>query len=100
MARYTTSTATEMHFDMWLRLSADGSASMSRGPASLAPGERSMKLRISVPKSIFKVPTLQASVKVPDNQSGDILTAEVQHTAEKAVRDALNLDVIVTVGGG
>lgn len=96
--RNTAVSGTTMHFDMWLRLASDGSAAMSRGCPRLALGDRSMKLRISVPRSIFTIPTLQATVKVPDNQPGNVLTAEVVQTAERALREAINMDVTITVG--
>lgn len=97
--RHSQIRANEVEYSLWLVFDAQGSARLSRAEPAMAPGERGMHVRVTLPKAIFRTPVLQAIIAVPDpkvDPAGRI-TAEVKGLAEAALKEVFGVDVKLEV---
>lgn len=86
-----------MIFWGWLVLDAWGGMKLSRGETKLDPGERAMRLAVKVPTAIFNVPSLRATVVVPDSTQPLQIAAETVADIENIMRAGTGMDITVTV---
>lgn len=88
-----------VEYSFWLVFSSDGSMRFSRGEPSISPSERAMALTAKIPRALFRTPTLQAAIEVPSpaGDSSDKITADVRGMAESVLKQALGVDVVLTV---
>lgn len=85
----------EIEYPMVLIFDADGGVRLTRAEGKLKPNERTMHLAVTLPRSIFKRPTLKAEVKVDPI---DISIPPVKVDAiQDALRDAFGADVLLTI---
>lgn len=101
MARHTHRRGDHLEFGLWLAFSADGEVRMTRGEPGLAPNERAMSLTIRVPIALFRTPSLRAEIEIPTaTDPSGIITADVRSAAEAALKQAIGVDVVLTVNDG
>lgn len=94
--RSTRYTATDITFDFHLVFGDDGQMRMSRTEPGLARNERAMACNITLPKALWKTPSLKATIVIPDTGAPLELTAKVDAAAE-ALRGALGVDIDLQV---
>lgn len=93
--RHSTIRSTEIEYGFWLVFDADGGMRFSRGEPSIATGERSMSCQAKLPRSLFRTPTLTATIGV----SGPAPTAfhiDVE-AAGAALRQVVGCDIDLQV---
>ena len=74
---------------------------LSAKPPALARGEVAMRLSISVPKSLFEIPALRASVTIPPEAVAPaLIDATVIDNVQEVLRQQTGLDVVVEVING
>jgi hypothetical protein len=72
---------------------------VAKNKPTLAPNEVPVRIHLSLPLSLFQRPSLEASISVPaENVSAPLIDADVQQNIAKAIRDAIGMDVRITVG--
>lgn len=99
----TKRTPTTLEYEFTLAFDEAGSLRMTRGDAALGSRERSIRMKLVVPRNLFREPTLSAVIKIADDGRRGEIVAKVEAAAAKALRE--NLDVglnlsIVAPGGG
>jgi hypothetical protein len=82
-------------FHFWLIFSSDGSMRMSRTEPACSRDEHRMKLQAILPKSLWKTPSLSATIELSD-PGAPPLNIDVT-AAQEALRTALGVDVDVRV---
>jgi hypothetical protein len=97
-ARHTYVGNGKMEFNCHLVLKSDGSMRLARGQTALGASERALALQLTVPQSIFKTPSLRATIEVEGGTDRNgVITAEKVTAAQDAIAGALGVDVVVTV---
>lgn len=89
----------EIEYSFWLTFAPDGNMRFSRTPPALAPGERAMSLKATLPKALFRTPQLAATITVPNpglDDTGQIRT-EVLAAGERELAKIFGVDVILQV---
>ncbi len=76
------------------------SARIATKRPSLKAGEVLLELNVSVPRALFKRPSLSASIKVPDNMPSPVITTEVQDGIAAVLSQQLGMRVTVTAEAG
>lgn len=72
---------------------AELSGRLSRKQPALGPNERVMKLHITVPKSLFKQPTLQATVTIPEGVvPGPVIETQVLDNVQECLNQTTGMD--------
>lgn len=85
----------KIEYAMILIFDDKGGARMTRVPGKLAANERAMDLSVTLPTSMFKRPSLKASIEV---QPGEISIPPIDLAAlSSTLRDAFGADVLLTV---
>lgn len=82
-------------FHFWLVFDSDGSMRMSRTEPSCGRSEHRMKMAATLPKSLWKTPSLSASITLSDPGTPPLridITA-----AQEALRQTLGVDVDLRV---
>lgn len=87
--------APNLTFHFWLVFDSDGSMRMSRTEPSCSRTEHRMKLQATLPKSLWRTPSLSASIELSD-PGAPPLNIDVT-AAQEALRTALGVDVDVRV---
>jgi hypothetical protein len=97
MNRFTSETPDQLRFDFWLIFDRDGALRLVRGmPDSLDRNERAMAITATLPKSLWRTPSLQASISFPEGSAPAEIKIDVAAVSE-AVKGALGVDVDVRV---
>lgn len=76
-------TGNELSLHGWLIFDERGDMRIVRKEAGLRPGERAMKLLVSVPRSVFRTPTLRAEIAIPKGDAPDQIVAKTQTLADQ-----------------
>jgi hypothetical protein len=72
-------------------------AKLGANPSCKA-GEISMKIEVDLPDKIFERPRLEAKWVVPKEKVPDaLITAEIKDNVEQALKEALGMDIIVSI---
>jgi hypothetical protein len=97
MNRFTSESATQLQFDFWLIFDRDGALRLVRGmPDSLDRNERAMAMVATLPKSLWRTPSLRATIIFPEGSAPAEIKIDVAAISE-AVKGALGVDVDVRV---
>lgn len=99
VARHSSSTATSISYSGYLVIDTTGAMKLSRGQPALRPGERSVSLLLTVPKALFRTPSLTAKVTIPEDTTPPAITAETVSNIENALRLGTGLNFEIIVGG-
>ena len=86
-------TATHLEYDIWLVFDYFGPVKVTKTEPDLSRNERAMFMKVSLPKALFEIPSLRASLKVDDTGSPQL---DVTAIAD-AVKLATGLDIDVRV---
>lgn len=78
-------------YAFWLVFDADGGMRFSRGEPALGRGERSMACSAVLPRTLFRVPELKATIGVSDAAPGSF-TIDVE-AAGAALRQVIGCDI-------
>lgn len=88
-------TGTEVTYGLWLAFEEAGAVRLTRAQPSLDRAERAMYLQVTLPRSLWKTPSLRAEIAV---QPGQDLSRSIDITAAAdALKGALGVDVDVKV---
>lgn len=98
-ARNSTIKPDTIEYGGFLVIDAHGAMRLTRQTPPLAPGERSVKLQLKVPRALFRTPSLMASITIPPDTAPPEITAETVSAVENALRAGTGLDFCITVGG-
>lgn len=82
-------------FHFWLVFSSDGSMRMSRTEPSCGRDEHRMKLDATLPKSLWKTPSLSAQIVMSDPGTPPI-NIDIS-AAQEALRQTLGVDIDLRV---
>lgn len=82
-------------FHFWLVFSSDGSMRMSRTEPSCGRDEHKMKMDATLPKSLWKTPTLSGNIVLKDPGTPPV-TIDIA-AAQDALRSALGVDIDLRV---
>ena len=86
-----------MSFKGWLILEDRGGMRLTRKEANLAIGERALYISVVVPRSIFRVPALKATITIPSNMAAPIISTETVVGIEEALKVGTGMSFSVTV---
>lgn len=89
--RHSVIRSTEIDYGFWLIFDADGGMRFSRGEPALGRGERAMACSAKLPRSLFRVPELRATIGVSDAAPG-AFTIDVEAAGE-ALRAVVGCDI-------
>lgn len=93
--KYSTNRGDHWDVEFWLVFDAWGGVRLTRGEPDLNKGERSMFMRSKIPHSLFRLPSLRASITVPDPGT-DPITIDTTAAAE-ALKKVIGAEISVTV---
>lgn len=95
--RHSSIRATEIEYTLNLVFDDKGGCRMTRGPGGLAMNERAVALTVSLPRALFRTPSLSAKLTIdaPDQPPPTIDL----HAVEAAVRGVIGADVRISVEG-
>ena len=86
-------TATHVNYELWLTFDYFGPVRVTKGEPDLSRNERAMFLKVSLPKTLFNIPSLSANVTVDDHGGPQL---DVKAIAG-AVKLATGLDIDVKI---
>jgi hypothetical protein len=81
-ARNTTVRADTIHVERWLVVKENGVTRVSNTYPSLCADEVAVALNVTLPRSVFKKPMLQASIVVPEGDPAKITPAVRNQVAD------------------
>lgn len=87
-----------IEYSGWLIIDSQGGMKLSRPPPRLAAGERALSLVVKVPKTLFKTPSLKATITIPPDTSPPEISAETVAGIENALKIGTGMEFSVTVG--
>lgn len=99
MPRYSFRRDDNWEYGLSLVFNDKGDVRMSRGQPSLAAGERAVSLTVTLPRALFRVPSLSARLTVDAPDPSAVPQIDVQ-AAEAALRQVVGCDVQITVNSG
>ena len=93
--RFSTMRGDHIEYGMWLIFDAYGGVRMTRGEPDTKSGERALQLTAKLPKAIFAIPVLRATLAITHDAVApphvDIVVAQ------DALRAVLGVDIDLTV---
>lgn len=95
--RYSTIRGDEIQYSFWLVFDADGGMRFSRGEPSLDRGERGMACSAVLPRSLFRVPALKATIGISEGVPSEF-RIDID-AASEALRQAIGVDIDLRVVG-
>lgn len=93
--RNSTFTPDRISYDGHLVLDGLGNMTLFRQVPGLKPGQRSIAVTVTVPRALFKLPTLRAEVTIPKGEIADSVVAKAVASAKDALA-GLGLNITVT----
>lgn len=99
-ARHSVIEQKRITYSGWLVVDELGAMRLSRAEPGLASGERAISVSLQVPRSLFRTPTLRATVVVPDGAAPALIEAETVAELERAVKAATGLELVLTHSAG
>jgi hypothetical protein len=93
MARGRSETTTHLNFELWLTFDFFGPVRVTKQEPDLNRNERSMFVKVALPKALFNIPTLNATINVAEGQPLQLDIA----VAADALKQALGVDVDLVV---
>lgn len=82
----------------WLVIAADGATRLSKATPALAPNEIAMRLNLTVPRAVFRKPSLEATINLPASIGApDKIDAAVVGNIKAAVQQATGLELSIGV---
>jgi hypothetical protein len=97
--RHSNTYGSSIVFAAWLVIDDIGRMSLTRGQPKLSPKERAVSLTLTVPKSLFKTPSLKASITIPETVVPPEISAGTIAQLENVLKAGMGLDFKITVGG-
>lgn len=95
MARHTFTRADTLEYGLWLIFDSEGGARMTRGVPSVDRNERAVSLTVTLPKALFRTPSLSARLTI-DAPDQPLPSIDVR-AAQEALRTALGVDIDLRV---
>lgn len=89
MARGRSETATHLHYALWLTFDYFGPVRVTKQEPDLNRNERAMFVKVALPKALFNIPTLKATINVAEGQP---LQLDIDIAAD-ALKQAIGVDV-------
>lgn len=93
--RYSNVSRDQIEYAYWLVFDDAGAMRFSRGQPSLNPGERAMSCRTQLPRSLFRVPQLTATIHVAEGEPS-AFAIDVEAAGE-ALAAVVGCAVVMTV---
>jgi hypothetical protein len=90
MSQNTKSTPTHLEFGFWLVFNSTGDIRLTRGRPSCTRDEHSMKMVVSLPKSLWQQPQLSGHITITDPAAP--INIDVT-AASEALSTALGVDI-------
>lgn len=69
MKSFSATKGDHIEYSFWLTFGSDGSMRFARGQPTTSRSERAMSCTASIPKSLFRTPTLTASIGITEEQA-------------------------------
>jgi hypothetical protein len=88
-------TSTHINYGFWLIFDNTGVVRLTRTEPGVSRDERSMFIQATLPRSLWRTPTLRATIGVKADPAGSY-TAEIEAAAD-ALRGALGVDIDLKV---
>lgn len=85
-----------VHVEGWLAFNQNGTARWTRKEPNLDRSERAIKIKLSVPASLFQTPTLKANITIPADSMPAAFEINAE-TAADALKSALGVDIDLQV---
>lgn len=95
MSRFFAGDAKSLFYDFWLVFASDGKIRVTREPPSTSRNERAMKMRATLPRTLFKTPELTGTIKIAE-PDGKAFEVDVQALAD-TVKEVMGLDVVFEI---
>lgn len=95
--RYSTVRRDTIEYAFWLIFDDAGGLRMSRGEPSLSRGERAMAVTATLPRSLFAIPTLKATIGIDEAVPSEF-KIDVD-AAGAALRHVVGVDIDLRVNG-
>jgi hypothetical protein len=89
--RYSSIRSDRIEYSLWLVFDDTGGVRMTRAAPNLCREERAVALTCTLPKSLFRTPTLRATMTIDDAGAG-ALAIDVE-AANVAIKQALGVDI-------
>ena len=86
----------DLVYDFWLVFRKDGDVRLTRTEPAITAGERKMSCEMQVPLALFSVPSMRATIRVPESDVPDRIEIDVE-AAEAALRTAVGAEVRLEV---
>jgi hypothetical protein len=96
-SRHVSISASEIKYDFHLAFDEGGSVRLTRAEPSLAEGERSMKLSLRVPRSLWRTAQLSAKIEIadPGNPKAEIDVTAAAEAIRQTLGDGVNVTLAV-----
>lgn len=88
-------TSTQVEYGFWLVFEEAGAIRLTRTEPGLDRAERSMFIQATLPRSLWRTPTLRATIGVKADPAGNY-TADIEAAAD-ALRSAIGVDIDLRV---
>lgn len=89
--RYSTVRSQEVEYAFWLIFEETGGLRLTRAEPSLDRAERAMACRVTLPRSLWRTPSLSATITVADG-GGPVVNLNIDALRE-AVRQSVGVDI-------
>lgn len=91
-----------MHSDtmivsVYLAVDSSGGTRISVNPPALKPNEIKVALNLKIPKAIFKKPSLEATLEIPEGAGMGVITPKIQQQIKDAVYQSVGMELSVRV---
>jgi len=75
----------------------DPTVRVTKNKPAVARDERMIKVKMSVPKAVFRTPELVASITIDDDSAPAAIEADVQHQIADILSEAVGLDIQLNI---
>lgn len=99
MARNVGMTHTHVSMDRWIIVTESGRTRVSNTFPSIKADEIAIALKITLPRSVFRKPTLQANITVADGEPVTVSPDLKNQVAEALRGTGLVVEVVAKKGG-
>jgi hypothetical protein len=96
-SRHFSKDAANIRITMWLIFTDNGGARLTRDEPDLKTGERAMHVTASLPRAIFRRPSLTGTIIVPGDANATSVLAKVENNAAAVLKKHCGLDLTLTV---
>jgi hypothetical protein len=80
----------------WLAVNENGRTKLTKSKPTLQGDEIAISLKLDIPNALFRKPSLEAVIKIPDSVAQtELLTSAVVDNIEQILKSNFNLDIKV-----